>query len=100
MLKNTFLFVKEGFQSTDFLFVCLFNQQKERLRNLRPRRFLEELTNLKKQVQLINSIPQNYLVEPDSRIGLKKPLPLNYNGDNYQEKRHAYYFLLKHGGYL
>jgi hypothetical protein len=94
------LFVKEGFQPTDFIFVHLFNQQKEKLKSLRPYQLLKKLTNLKKQAQLINSIPTNFLVEPDSRVSLKKPLPLNYNSDNYQEKRHAYYFLLKHGGYL
>ena len=94
------MFVKEGFQPTDFLFVHLFNQQKETLKKLKAHLFLKELAKLKKQAQLINSIPQNYLVEPDSKVSLKKPLPLNYNGDNYQERRHAYYFLLKHGGYL
>lgn len=100
VLENTFLFVKEGFQPTDFVFIHLFNQQKEGLRNLRPHQFLKKLTNLKKQAQLINLVPTNYLVEPDSKISLKKPLPLNYNNSNYQEKRHAYYFLLKHSGYL
>jgi hypothetical protein len=94
------LFVKEGFQSSDFVFIHLFNQQKEKLKNLRPYQFLKKLTSLKKQAQLINSIPPNLLVEPDSKISLKKPLPLNYNGSNYQNKRHAYYFLLKHNGYL
>jgi hypothetical protein len=99
-IKEHFLFVKEGFRPTDFLFVHLFNQQKETLKNLKAHLFLKELAKLKKQAQLINSIPQNCLVEPDSKVSLKKPLPLNYNGDNYQERRHAYYFLLKHKGYL
>lgn len=100
VLENTFLFVKEGFRPSDFVFIHLFNQQKEKLKNLRPHRFLKKLTNLKKQAQLINSVPTNCLVEPDSKISLKKPLPLNYNSPNYQQKCHAYYFLLKHNGYL
>ena len=94
------MFVKERFQPSDFVFIHLFNQQKEQLKNLKPYLFLKKLTNLKKQAQLINSIPTNCLVEPDSKVSLKKPLPLNYNGSNYREKRHAYYFLLKHNGYL
>jgi hypothetical protein len=94
------LFVKEGFQPLDFVFVHLFNQQKEKLKNLRPHQLLKKLTNLKKQAQLINSIPTNFLVEPDSRISLKKPLPLSYNSSDYQQKHHSYYFLLKHNGYL
>ena len=94
------MFVKKGFQPSDFIFVYLFNQQKEELKNLKPYLFLKKLTNLKKQAQLINSIPTNFLVEPDRKVSLKKPLPLNYNTPSYQEKRHAYYFLLKHNGYL
>lgn len=94
------MFVKERFQPSDFVFIHLFNQQKEELKNLRPHQFLKKLTNLKKQARLISSISPNLLVEPDSKISLKKPLPLNYNGSKYQQNRHAYYFLLKHNGYL
>jgi len=94
------LFVKEGFRPLDFIFVNLFNQQKKELAKLKPHWFLKKLEKLKKEAQLINSIPQNCLVEPDSKISLKKPLPLNYNSDSYYEKRHAYYFLLKYNGYL
>ena len=64
------------------------------MKNLKVHQFLRELAKLKKQAQLINSIPTNYLVEPDSKVSLKKPLPLNYNGNNYQEKKQSLPVLL------